>query len=70
MSLKAFHLLFVIVSILFTLLFGVWAVINYSSSEKLDELILGIVSLVGTVIMSIYLFYFLKKLRMKKLINN
>jgi len=63
MSLKAFHLLFVIVSILFTLLFGVWAVINYSSSEKLDELVLGIVSLVGTVIMSIYLFYFLKKFK-------
>ncbi len=63
MSLKAFHLVFVLVSILFTLTFGVWAVINYNTSEKVGELVLGIVSLVGTFVMSIYLFYFLKKFK-------
>ena len=61
MSLKAFHLVFIILSILFSLVFGIWAVLSYGSSEKTAELVLGIISLVGTVGMSIYLFFFLKK---------
>ena len=59
MSLKAFHLVFIILSILFSLVFGIWAVLSYGSSEKTAELVLGIISLVGTVGMSIYLFFFL-----------
>ena len=62
MSLKAFHLVFIILSILFSLVFGIWAVLSYGSSEKTAELVLGIISLVGTVGMSIYLFFFLKKI--------
>ena len=58
MSLKAFHLVFIILSILFSLVFGIWAVLSYGSSEKTAELVLGIISLVGTVGMSIYLFFF------------
>ena len=34
MSLKAFHLVFIILSILFTLMFGVWGVVNHDSSGK------------------------------------
>ena len=63
MSLKAFHLVFIILSILFTLMFGVWGVVNHGSSEKTGELVLGILSLVGTVGLSVYLRYFLKKLK-------
>ena len=63
MSLKAFHLVFIILSILFSLVFGMWAVLSYGSSEKTAELVLGIISLVGTVGMSIYLFFFLKKFK-------
>ena len=63
MSLKAFHLVFIILSILFSLVFGIWAVLSYGSSEKTAELVLGIISLVGTVGMSIYLFFFLKKFK-------
>ena len=63
MSLKAFHLVFIILSILFTLMFGVWGVVNHGSSGKTAELGLGILSLVGTVGLSVYLRYFLKKLK-------
>ena len=63
MSLKAFHLIFIVLSILFSLVFGIWAVVNYSSSDKVEELILGIISLLGTVGMSIYLYFFLKKFK-------
>ena len=63
MSLKAFHLVFIILSILFSLVFGIWAVLSYGSSEKTAELVLGIISLVGTVGMSIYLVFFLKKFK-------
>ena len=63
MSLKAFHLIFIVLSILFSLVFGIWAIVNYSSSDKLDELIFGIISLFGSVGMSIYLYFFLKKFK-------
>ena len=63
MSLKAFHLVFIIISILFTLMFGVWGVVHHGSSGKTGELVLGILSLAGTVGMSVYLRYFLKKLK-------
>jgi len=63
MSLKAFHLIFIVLSILFSLVFGIWAVVNYSSSDKMEELILGIISLLGSVGMSIYLYFFLKKFK-------
>ncbi|SVB35918.1 uncharacterized protein METZ01_LOCUS188772, partial [marine metagenome] len=49
MSLKAFHLVFIIFSILFTLLFGIWGVINHGSSGQTAELVMGILSLIGTV---------------------
>ena len=63
MSLKAFHLVFIVLSILFSLVFGIWAIVHYGSSEKITELILGIISLLGTVGMSVYLYFFLKKFK-------
>ena len=63
MSLKAFHLVFIILSIMFTLMFGVWGVANHGSSGKTAELVMGILSLIGTVGLSIYLYFFLKKFK-------
>jgi len=63
MSLKAFHLVFIILSILFSLVFGIWALVNYGTSGRTAELVLGIVSLAGTVGMSIYLIFFLRKFK-------
>ena len=59
MSLKAFHLVFILLSILFSFVFGVWGVMNGGTVE----LVMGIVSLAGTVGMSIYLVFFLKKFK-------
>ena len=59
MSLKALHLVFVLLSILFSFVFGIWGVMNGGTAE----LVLGILSLVGTVGMSVYLFFFLKKFK-------
>jgi hypothetical protein len=63
MSLKAFHLVFIILSILFTLMFGIWGVMNHGSSGKMAELVMGILSLIGTIGLSIYLYFFLKKFK-------
>ena len=59
MSLKTFHLVFILVSILFSFVFGVWGVM----SDGTAELMLGVFSLVGTVGVSVYLFFFLKKFK-------
>ena len=63
MSLKAFHLIFITLSIFFSLTFGIWAVVNHGSSGKTADLFMGIISLVGTIGLSVYLRYFLKKLK-------
>ncbi len=63
MSLKAFHLVFIILSIMFILMFGIWGVVNHGSSGKTAELVMGILSLIGTVGLSIYLYFFLKKFK-------
>ena len=44
-------------------MFGVWGVVNYGSSGKTAELVLGVISLAGTVRQSVYLRYLLKKLK-------
>ena len=59
MSLKAFHLVFILLSILFSFVFGIWGVMNGGTAE----LVLGVISLVGTVGMSVYLFFLLKKFK-------
>jgi len=59
MSLKAFHLVFIILSILFSFVFGIWGVLNGGTAE----LVMGILSLAGTAGMSVYLVFFLKKFK-------
>ena len=59
MSLKAFHLVFILLSILFSCVVGIWGVINGGTAE----LVMGIISLAGMVGMSVYLVFFLKKFK-------
>ena len=61
MSLKAFHLIFIIASIIFTLLFGSWAVLNFEASIDTAEFILGLFSIFSSIGMILYLIKFLKK---------
>ncbi len=63
MSLKAFHLVFIILSILFTVMFGIWGVMNHGSSGQTAELVMGVLSLMGTLGLSVYLYFFLKKFK-------
>ena len=63
MSLKAFHIVFVIVSILCLFGFGFWAVNAYFASGDALNLGMGIASFVGCGVMVVYGKWFLKKLR-------
>jgi len=44
-------------------MFGIWGVVNHGSSGKTAELVMGVLSLIGTVGLSIYLYFFLKKFK-------
>ncbi len=63
MSLKAFHIIFVIFSSLTALGFGFWAIRHYRLHCELAALIVGIASLVGCAMLIIYGKWFLRKLR-------
>ncbi|MDA0745340.1 MAG: hypothetical protein O2954_02410 [bacterium] len=58
MSLKAFHIFFMIVSILFCLGFGVWAV-----QDGGENLAMGLVSLAGCPVLTLYGVWFLRKMK-------
>jgi hypothetical protein len=62
MSLKAFHLVFIITSIVLAFGFGGWLLKNYFSPEgKALELVGGIVSIAAGIGLIAYERYFLKK---------
>lgn len=63
MSLKAFHIVFVTVSILLTLGFGVWSLVQFSEAKRLLDLVFGIGSLLAAVGLVFYGKYVLKKLK-------
>ena len=63
MSLKAFHVLFVISTILLCFGFGAWAIHARMAGGSLLEFILGLASLAGGVAMMVYFKAVLKKLR-------
>ena len=63
MSLKAFHIIFIIVSTLFCAGFGVWALRAYQAGAGNSHLLLSIASFLGTVTLIWYGLWFLKKLK-------
>jgi hypothetical protein len=64
MSLKAFHLIFIIAAIILAVGFGVWSLMNYFSPHGVAwDLVWGVASLAGGVALVIYERYFLKKLK-------
>jgi len=63
MSLKAFHIIFVIVSTLFCFGTGVFCLKSHSASPDATMLALGIALNVGGVALLFYGRYFLKKLK-------
>ncbi len=63
MSLKAFHVFFILVSILLAAGFGWWGVNSYRQNNDLSDLVMGIISLVCMVVLVLYFRWFLKKLK-------
>jgi membrane protein DedA with SNARE-associated domain len=63
MSLKAFHIVFVMVSTLLALGFGAWAIRDYRLHHEMPSLVLGIGSLLGSVALVWYGRWFLRKLK-------
>lgn len=63
MSLKSFHIIFVSVSILLTLGFGLWAVRDYQTAGDRTSLYMGIASFLVMVVLAVYGVWFLKKLK-------
>jgi hypothetical protein len=63
MSLKAFHVFFVIVSTLGALGFGAWAVADYLRTGRSGVLTLGVLSFVAAAALVWYGLWFLRKLK-------
>jgi hypothetical protein len=64
MSLKAFHLVFIVASILLAIGFAVWSFMNYSSPQgNTSDLVVAIVSAAVALGLVGYEIYFLKKLK-------
>ncbi len=61
MGLKGFHVFFILVSIVFTIGFGLWGIRDYSGTTGVRNLFLGIGSLAAAVALLVYLIWFLIK---------
>lgn len=61
MSLKAFHLVFIIASIVLAFGFGVWLVAQYFSAGGVLKLVFAVLSFAAGVGLIFYERYFLKK---------
>lgn len=63
MSLKAFHIVFIIASILLAFGFAAWSFISYFHAGPALHLWFGIGSLISGVVLVCYSKYFLRKLK-------
>ncbi len=63
MSLKSFHIFFIVLSIAITIVLGVWAIMDYDHSGSLSYLALGMGSFASSVGLAIYGVWFLRKMK-------
>ena len=63
MSLKAFHVFFVCVSVLCALGFGVWSIVEYQRTGSAGVLALGIAGFAAAAALVWYGLWFLRKLK-------
>ena len=63
MSLKAFHIVFILMSTLLSVGFCWWMLRSYSATGAVSELVMGILSGATAVGLVVYGRYFLKKLK-------
>ncbi|HEX7139800.1 MAG TPA: hypothetical protein VF219_18250 [Vicinamibacterales bacterium] len=63
MSLRIFHVIFIVASIVLSLFVAVWAVREYQATHSLGALGLGVVFVVGGIAMVAYGLRWFKKLK-------
>ena len=63
MSLKAFHVFFVALSVLCALLFGAWSVVDYQRTGRGGILALGVLGFAAAAALVWYGLWFLRKLK-------
>ncbi len=63
MSLKAFHIFFIVVSVALCLGFGFWATQDFARSGSGVHLALGVGSFIGSILLAWYGVWFLRKLK-------
>ena len=63
MSLKAFHIFFIILSTLLAVALGVWAIDDFGRSTSGVHLALGVGSFIGSGVLVWYGIWFLRKLK-------
>lgn len=61
MSLKSFHIIFIIASILLLAAYGAWSIGKYQQTQQFSHMIAGIGSFLLAVILVIYEINFAKK---------
>ena len=63
MSLKVFHLVFIILSILLAFGFAMWSLVSYSNAKATLDLVFGLIGLGAGVALIFYFRFVLKKLK-------
>ncbi len=63
MSLKTFHIFFIVVSMALCVVLGVWATQDFARSGSWVHLSLGVGSFIGTILLAWYGVWFLRKLK-------
>jgi hypothetical protein len=63
MSLKAFHLVFIVASILLSVGLSAWSLLNYFSQGAAVDLLMGMGSALAAVALVVYERFFLKKFK-------
>lgn len=63
MSLRAFHLLFIVMSVILTAFFAAWAFGEYRTQQNLSYAVTAAASLAAGIGLSAYLVAFMKKTR-------
>ena len=63
MSLKAFHVFFIVVSTLCALMLGAWGVLEHSRTGSGGAMLLGIGGFAAAAVLVVYGLWFLRKLR-------
>jgi len=63
MSLRTFHVIFIVCSIIVTIGFGCWAIINFQQNQTPTYLWTGIVAFIAASGLVIYEYSFLKRVK-------